>query len=181
VKNSGAYQSKPTVTYKGTKVNANEYTLKYKIDGTDVTDTKKYDITGKPYAIVTVSIVSNGNTFVADNKEYEVCTYTLWNSEYDYGNTLAVSDISKSTIQLAETNNFEYDGTPKTIETKDITIKTKSGEIKGDDMEKYFEVDYYSNINIGKATIIIKAKPDNSAGYIGSKTATFQITKPVLK
>jgi hypothetical protein len=182
VKNSGAYQSKPTVTYKGVKVAANEYTLKYKIDGSEITNTKKYDITDKLYATVTVYLVSTGKTFADDKTEHEVCTYTLWNSAAAGTTATDISTAIKKINITTDTSKTTYTGKEiKPIAGSDITITTKDNkEIKGDDFTQNFDIEYHSNINIGKATVIIKAKPDNTAGYIGSKAATFQITKPVL-
>jgi uncharacterized repeat protein (TIGR02543 family) len=177
VKNSGAYKSAPVVTYMGTTVAKNEYNVKYYIDGKEIKG-NKLDVTAS--TTVTVKIKSTGKTFANDNNEYEVCTYTVWNSA-----AAGVTDISKVIKKInitTDTSKTTYTGDEiKPIAGSDITITTKDGkEIKDKDFTNNFDVEYYNNINIGKATVLIKAKPDNTAGYIGSKTATFQITKPEL-
>jgi uncharacterized repeat protein (TIGR02543 family) len=177
VKNSGAYKSAPVVTYMGTTVAKNEYKVKYYIGDKEITG-NKLDITDSTATTVTVKIKSTGKTFANDNNEYEVCTYTVWNSA-----AAGVTDISKVIKKInitTDTAKTTYTGKEiKPIAGSDITITTKDGkEIKDDDFTNNFDVEYCNNINIGKATVIIKAK--EGSGYIGSKTATFQITKPTM-
>jgi hypothetical protein len=107
---------------------------------------------------------------------YAKVVYKVWKgTDVD-----ASKNIAKAKINL-KTKALPYDGTARTLALTDITITTKDNkEIKGDDLTNNFDIEYHSNINIGKATVIIKAKPNNTVGYIGSKAATFQITKPEL-
>jgi hypothetical protein len=176
VKNQGAYKSAPIVTYMGTKVAANEYKVKYYIDGEEITANK---ISVSDVSTVTVKIVSTGKTYASDG-EHEVCTYNVWNSASIDNVSLNIANAKKVNISKDKTK-VAYTGSEVTLESgKDITITRKDGTIiQGDDFTKNFDVLYYNNIKVGKATIVIKAKPDS--GYIGCKTATFTITKQDIK
>jgi uncharacterized repeat protein (TIGR02543 family) len=187
----GVYKSKPIVTYNGVKVNANEYSVYYYYVNKTDSDGKPLemnnnnkidpatDFADSQYVEIKAVLVSNGKTYeVAKNKEtiYAKVVYKVWKgTDVD-----ASKNIAKAKINL-KTKALPYDGTAQTLALTDITITTKDNkEIKDKDFTDNFDVYYYNNINIGKATVIVKAKLGNTAGYIGSKTATFQITKPVL-
>jgi hypothetical protein len=185
----GVYKSKPVVTYNGVKVNANEYKVYYYfVNKTDSNgnplemDNKNKidpatDFTESQYVEIKVVLASSGKTYkVKDNNNdtiYAKKIYKVWKGT-EVENS---KNLTKAKIDL-KTKSLPYDGNPQKLALADITVKTSDGEITGTDIDKYFDVEYYNNINIGKATIIIKAK--EGSGYIGSKTATFQITKPTM-
>jgi hypothetical protein len=151
--------------------------VKYYVDGVEKTDNKI--IVDGAVATVTVKIESTGKTYASDG-EHEVCTYNVWNSASTDNDSFNIAKAKKINIGKDKTK-VAYTGSEITLETgKDITITTKDGtEIRGDEFTQNFDVLYYNNIKVGKATIVVKAK--KGSGYIGCKTATFTITKQDIK
>lgn len=77
----------------------------------------------------------------------------------------ATKDITTCEVALSETS-FEYDGKEKKPQ---IILKDGDNEVP----EDAYTVSYKDNINVGTATVVIKA----ANGYTGTKNVTFEITQ----
>jgi hypothetical protein len=173
------YKSAPTVTYNGTTVKASEYTVKYYHDKACEREITKLDPVSIEddidYATVYVKIKGKGTIYQG---EYYT-QYKVWKSTAD------TIDLSKARITFTgETKNkVGYKGYALTPSIK-IEIKSGNKYIPVENPETYFDIDYYNNINQGKATVVVKAKENlkNADGkaYIGSKSANFTITKKTI-
>jgi hypothetical protein len=172
----GVYASAPIVTINGTTVKSSEYTVNYYLNEEmteEMTKAAPLEFSkNEAYVTIYAKITSKGKTYApADGRTYATCTYKVWNPT-------AVTDLSKAkiTVNGATKNKVPYTG--KELKPE-ITVEVKNGKTyEKIDSDKY-EVIYINNINLGKATIVVKAR--ENSGYAGSKTAAFTIVKKDVK
>jgi hypothetical protein len=167
-KKAGVYTSAPTVTYNGTTVKPSEYTVKYYSDAnrtSEITKANPLNLADAEYATVYVRITGKGKTYKGT---CDTCEFNVWKS------TGQTTDLSKATVTItgASKNKMQYTG--KEL-APTVEVKIKSGKTTVTVDPANYTVIYYNNVNLGKATVMIKAK--EKSGFIGSKKASFTITK----
>lgn len=173
---AGTYFSKPYVTIDGVALKSSDYTLSYYKDA-ELTEqiTSKNKLTlpeQSDVATVYVKITGKGNYAVAEDA-YLTDSYQVYRKS-------AYKDFTKVRVTVVNdqgTKLGKADYTGKALEPK-VKVEIKDGKTyrtltEGTD----YTVAYVSNINKGKATIVL-----NGCGeYAGSKTAYFTIgAKSVL-
>ncbi|MCR5650810.1 MAG: S8 family serine peptidase [Lachnospiraceae bacterium] len=99
-----------------------------------------------------------------------------YSDRFDGKTTAKVKIIKDNNLLISnakaafDPKSYAYTG-KEIVPAYTVTIG-KEKLVKGTD---YTET-LYNNINPGKATVLIQAKPGNSKGYVGSRTASFKIT-----
>lgn len=140
-----AIQPAPVITYNGTRMNANDYTVRYE-NNIDVG---------------TATVVITGNN---RNLSGSVTTYFQIEKK-------SIANANDATISVTvEEIDYEYNGSQKIPEVEVIyTPRTGFREILEKDVD--YTLEYKNNTNAGEATITITGK----GNYTGSRTQKFTI------
>ena len=191
------YQPKVYVTVNGELVKSSEYKVYYYIAAVDENGKPKkkaVDIEGFTDAFEYVKGDSAGSI---DGPCYMIAEITSKGKNYDTSNAAfrcqalyyvkpgdKKNDVNTAKVVLtAAGKNKVYTGTPVDLTKDDFTIKVGSTKIVGDDIFKYFDLEYANNIQVGKATVIVKAKEildsdgNNTNPYVGQFAGSFSIKK----
>ena len=172
----GKYMSAPYVSIGGVLLTKKDYTVKYYVGGTDITD-KSYTLSGDA-ASVKVVVTGKGN-YKADAVTVESC-YTIRKAPENAIDLTQVRVVSKGTTKSIPAQ--QYTGMPIVPEF-DILVKignewkniSETGLIKDTD----YEVIILNNVNKGNATILINAKGSSNKAA-GSKALKFKISQKKL-
>ena len=114
---------------------------------------------------------------VKDAGEY-TATITASNKNYTGSTTAKISVVGSSKLLLSKAKvtfnpgSYAYTGSEIVPAAGSYKLKIGSVTVPSD---AYEIQDIFDNVKPGKATVIFEAKPGNSAGYVGTKTATFKI------
>lgn len=199
------YLQVPYVELNGELLAKNEYNVVYKVkdaDGNFTQEITKKDVLTAPtdeehpVEIQVVVTPKSANYKKAEGEEIA--------AEYNVYYTNKV-DISKAKITLKsridnkgnKTDNgkkvskvyytgseIRFDPTDATRQA-DLVVTINKKDYVGEDVYKYFNVEYVNNVNKGKATVIITAKEklddDKDGTFTGSKAGTFTIAPVNLK
>lgn len=199
------YLQAPYVELNGELLAKNEYNVVYKVkdaDGNFTQEITKKDVLTAPtdeehpVEIQVVVTPKSANYKKAEGEEIA--------AEYNVYYTNKV-DISKAKITLKsridnkgnKTDNgkkvskvyytgseIRFDPTDATRQA-DLVVTINKKDYVGEDVYKYFNVEYVNNVNKGKATVIITAKEklddDKDGTFTGSKEGTFTIAPVNLK
>ncbi|MBD5443990.1 MAG: hypothetical protein HDR29_00380, partial [Lachnospiraceae bacterium] len=195
----GVYKSKPYVTINNVTLKASEYKVTYYLDDPDETDSpKEMDKNNK------LSLgQSNSKTVYVKIEPSEKSNYqntdkdkTIKGSSYSYTvwkKGSKETDLSKAKVTFYEgtatkaTKKLSYTGNPIELVKLDKNVKQTDGNCyikvevnKVTVPADAYEVEYVSNVNKGKATVVIKpadtsAQDDTTTAYTGGKVATFTI------
>ena len=167
---SGKYLKAPYVEVNGTLLTAKDMDVTYKIDGKDAKAGDKITddmmSAGKITVEVTVSGKGNYTGTIIDS-------YTISKAEKN-------QDISKAGVKL---DKKSYAFTGENLKPV-VTVQTGKGANAVTLKEGVdYKVEYFANVNKGKATIVITGLGDNGTGttkYYGSKKISFKIDKGTL-
>ncbi len=167
---SGKYLKAPYVELNGTLLTAKDMDVTYKIDGKDAKAGDKItdDMMAAGKVTVEVTVSGKGNY-----------TGTVTGS-YTISKAEKTQDISKAGVKL-DKKSYAFTGEKiKPAVTVQIGKGANAVTLKeGVD----YKVEYFANINKGKATIVITGLGDNGTGttkYYGSKKISFKIDKGTL-
>ena len=164
---SGKYLKAPYVEVNGTMLTAKDMDVAYKIDGKDAKAGDKItdDMMSAGKITVEVTVSGKGNY-----------TGTITGS-YTISKAEKNQDISKAGVKL-DKKSYAFTGENlKPVVTVQIGKGANAVTLKeGVD----YKVEYFANVNKGKATIVITGLGDNGTGttkYYGSKKISFKIGK----
>lgn len=169
----GKYLSEPYVTFNGTLLKKSDYTLRYEVDGEDITTNKKYEISGDEVP-VTILVSGKGNYAGSETAVPFYNTYRIKKTP------AGAYDLSKAKITMKGDMKKGIPGQTFTGEaiTPDFDIFIQDGNdwksvnalglVKDTD----YKIFYFNNTGKGSATILVKGISDKA---VKSKTATFQI------
>lgn len=172
-KKAGKYMSKPYVSIDSKLLKNDDYTVRYKVGDTDITDAK-FTLSGDQTK-VTVILKGNGN-YEANEVVVKDC-YTIRKSskcgdkDLNTAKITAKGNPSKSIPAQPYTGDFiipEFDIYLK--DGKSYKTASKMGLKEGKD----YEVHFFNNKEKGTATIFVKALASGGKA-INYKTATFDI------
>lgn len=194
----GIYKAKPYVTINNVTLKASEYKVTYYLDEAMTTEMDKNnklslgELSSKPvYVKVEPSAKSNYQN--TDTTKTITGSYTVWKKGSKD------TDLSKAKVTFYEgtatkaTKKLSYTGDPIELIKLDDSVTPTDGNryIKVEVNKKTvpadaYEVEYVSNVNKGKATVVIKpadtsAQDDTTTAYTGGKVATFTIAARKLE
>ena len=167
---SGKYLKAPYVEVNGTLLTAKDMDVTYKIDGKDAKAGDKITDDMMSAGKVTVEVTVSGK---GNYTGTVIGSYTISKAEKS-------QDISKAGVKL-DKKSYAFTGEKlKPVVTVQIGKGANAVTLKeGVD----YKVEYFANINKGKATIVITGLGDNGTGttkYYGSKKVSFKIGKGVF-
>lgn len=180
MRNAKAGNNQPSVTYvtyKYTDESGEEKHVKFAED-LDYSVSWNGVVSAEDKTVYSVTLTGLGRTadqFEIDPESTMTVTYKVYDKP-GKDSKVKIVDISKAKINLdASAKKAVYTG--YAIEPKLDLSKDKDG------LKDKINIAYRNNINAGKATVIISAKPDagdEKTVYVGSKTLTFTIQKAAL-
>ena len=167
---SGKYLKAPYVEVNGTLLTVKDMDVTYKIDGKDVNANAKItdDMMSSGKVTVEVTVTGKGNY-----------TGTVTGS-YTISKAEKTQDISKAGVKL-DKKSYAFTGENlKPVVTVQIGKGANAVTLKeGVD----YKVEYFANVNKGKASLVITGLGDSGSGttrYYGSKKVSFKIGKGVF-
>jgi hypothetical protein len=178
-KKSGVYKSTPYVSMNGSVIKASNYTVSYYTDSEMKLEmNRKNRITvgdNETSATVYVKITGKGNYAGTElTGEYRVTKASEDSINISNARVTIVDQYGNKTAKLSYTG--------KEV-TPSLKVEVKSGKsyrtLTEEEISSALDIRYVNNINKGKATVVINAKADS--GYIGSRTASFNIVTKSIK
>ncbi|MCR5507052.1 MAG: carbohydrate-binding domain-containing protein [Lachnospiraceae bacterium] len=171
----GKYLSFPYITYNGTPLTKKDVTVTYKVGETDITNVKKYKLTGD-FAAVTVTIRGKGN--------YTTNTDPIVVDGLYYIRKAPSGAINLSKAKITKKGNIKskiptqaYTGS-EVCSDFDIYVKVgrkwMTAHEAGLSRDLDYRVAYINNKNKGKATVVVYALGESQKA-IKSKSTTFKI------
>lgn len=199
------YLQAPYVELNGELLAKNEYNVAYRVkdsDGNFTQEITKKDVLTAPtdeehpveiQVVVTPKsanykkaegeeIAAEYNVYYTNKVDITKAKITLKSRIDNKGNK---TDNGKKVSKVYYTGSeIRFDPTDATRQA-DLVVTINKKDYVGEDVYKYFNVEYVNNVNKGKATVIITAKEklddDKDGTFTGSKAGTFTIAPVNLK